>query len=74
MIIPDRKKAIGLIISRFDGKGNMEDSIDIDEGDGKNDAMKAIAEEILQAIQNGSVDDLMMALTAFHQNLGVMED
>lgn len=72
MIIPDKKKAIGLIVSKFDGKGNMED-VNSEES-GHDDAMKAISEEILEAIKNGSAQDLMMALQAFHQNLGVIED
>lgn len=75
MIIPDKKKAAGLIVSRLKD-GREVQSVEKPEmaTDGRREAMRAIASELLSAVQNGSSSDIATALEAFHNNMGVSED
>lgn len=61
MILPDKKKATSLIISRMDGP-DMEDSED--ESMDKTE-LKDIAQQLMGAINNKSSIDVMDALNSF---------
>lgn len=68
MIIPDRKKAIGVILSKMkpDGSqvegGEMKNEEHIDEHE---QALHSHAEDILSALHNKSAADLAKALNNF---------
>lgn len=65
-IVPDKKKAVSVILSKFGKAGEtpVKPEEELNEHDG---AMKAIAEDILMAIKSESAHDLMMALKAFDE-------
>lgn len=70
MIIPSKKKAVGIIISKMKDGGAMEDSAPMkneEEMDENMEAKKSIAEDIMTAMHNKSSHDLMVALEAFFQ-------
>ncbi len=74
MIIPDKKKAAGMILSsRMDKYGREKTATVKPEEDisGRGGASQALAEAIIGAIQSGSASDLAEALSAFHQNMGI---
>lgn len=67
MIIPDKKKAVGLILSKMAPDGS-EKQMDVksEEAIGQGDeALHAICEDILMAVKDGSALQLAEALKAF---------
>ncbi len=66
MIIPDKRKAASIIVSKMgqdmpdDGGGDAPD-------DGGDEGLKAAAEDVLSAIEGKSADALKDALKAFFQ-------
>lgn len=77
MIFGDKKKAIGVIMSRINedgretGSATLKNEASLDE---KGEAMQAIGSEILSAIQGGSAIDLAQALQAFHAQMSISDD
>lgn len=67
MIIPDRKKAVSVILSKMKPHGMAEGGEVKDEApvDAKDGALKAIAEDMLMAVEQKSPMDLVNALQAF---------
>lgn len=73
MIMSDnKKKAVSVILSRIKPDGTTEDGPsmkpeeNMDSGD---EALRAIAEDIMQAFHNKSTNDLMEGLRAFFHEL-----
>lgn len=66
MIIPDRKKAVTVILSKMRGDGSEKSQeVKSEESlDPHNEALKTISEDILQAISDKSAMDLSTALSA----------
>lgn len=67
MIIPDKRKAISVILARHNTSGvqdhaEMKPEHEMDDGDAN---LKSIAEDVIRALEQKSAHDLMMALRAF---------
>lgn len=67
MIIPDKKKAVTVILSKLrpDGSETRQDVLPEDEMDENDSDLKAIAEDMLHAYESKSASDLVTALKAF---------
>lgn len=65
MIIADKKRAATIILSKMFKDGGMSESEVKPEG-GEHDEYSAFAEDMLAAIQGGSVAGLAKALKGFH--------
>lgn len=75
MIIPDKKKAVTVILSKL-GKGGDEKSQEVkpESAMGEHqEAMKTIAEDIMQAMQDKSAMDLANALEALVREIQAMD-
>lgn len=64
MIIPDTKRAAGIIMGKIGSMGTSEVKPE-EEVDPKVEGLRAAAEDILHAIETKSSHDLMQALQAF---------
>lgn len=67
MIIPDRKKAVSVILSKMGGDG-AEKSQEVKNetpGDDTQGALRAITEDVMQAFHDKSIEGLMSSLKAF---------
>jgi hypothetical protein len=73
MIIPDKKKAVTVILSKL-GKGpgpEVKPEAGLDE---HHEAMKSIAEDIMQAFEDKSAMDLANALEALVREIQAMDE
>lgn len=63
MIIGDKKKAVGMILGRMhkDGSQSLSSEVPMD-GDYKSQSKKAVAQDLLKAIESKSVDGIAAAL------------
>ena len=76
MIIPDKKKAVSVILARMN-PGGKEKQQEVKSEAPMNDddaALESIAQDIMQAIKDGSAQDLVMALKAFDAECERSED
>jgi hypothetical protein len=71
MIIPDKKKAVGIIISKMKPDGSFSEGGEAmqneEEMDSDMEAKKSIAADIIEAMHSKSAHDLMVALEAFFE-------
>lgn len=76
MIIPDGKKTATIILSRMKPSGQEALSSEKSEEElsSSDSSLKVIAEDLLQAFQEGSAHDLMMGLKAFMQEIQVQDE
>lgn len=77
MIIPDRKKAVGLIISKMKPDGTHENGAEVkneEEIDEHDSALQAHAEDIINALHNKSASDLARALNNFLEEHDMHEE
>lgn len=65
MIIPDKKKAVGIILSRMSPEAPKAPEMEMSEENHREEIMKAIAADILEAMHSKSAHDLSNALCAF---------
>lgn len=66
MIIPDKKKAISVILSKMNKDGSVTESHVAPET-GAHDEYTSFAEDIIHAIESKSVQKLASCLRAFHE-------
>lgn len=78
MIIPEKKKAVSVILSKFKPDGSertpdieVKPEEEINEHD---ESLKAIAEDIMSAVESKSAHDLLVALRAFISECSMHED
>lgn len=67
MIIPDKRKAVSVILARHNTDGvqdmaQMKSEHEINDGDAN---LKSIAEDMIRAFEQKSAHDLMRSLSAF---------
>ena len=75
MIIPDRKKTVSIILSKLSADGMQPKTQEVkneSEISPTDTALKAIAEDMLQAHKDSSAHDLMVALKAFIEEFELM--
>jgi hypothetical protein len=69
MMIPEKKKAIGIILSKYRPDGTMHDGGAVlkneEELNAEHEALKSHAADIIEAIHSKSAHDLMVALVSF---------
>lgn len=64
IIIPDKKKAVGIILSRMHPEAPKAEEAPKEESH-RHEILKSIAADILEAIHSKSADDLYNALCSF---------
>lgn len=76
MIIPDNKKTVSIILSKMKPGGDeSRQEVKPEQAlDEKDEALKAIAEDMLQAFEQKSAMDLVMALKAFWHQIQLMDE
>ena len=72
MIIPQKKKAIGVILSKMDGHDQeVKEEHSMDEHD---EALKVIASELMHAIEQKSAMGVVDALKAFWSEIEELDE
>ena len=82
MIIPNKKKAIGVILANYKPDGSMSHGGDVmpepeaehDEVNVQQEALKSHAADMIEAMHNKSAHDLMEALYAFLEQREIHEE
>lgn len=76
MIIPDNKKTVSIILSKMKpGGGESRQEMPQEQAiDDKDEALKAIAEDMIKAFEDKSALDLVSALKAFWHQIQLMDE
>ncbi|HNJ37813.1 MAG TPA: hypothetical protein PL071_07325 [Nitrosomonas sp.] len=76
MIIPDNKKTVSIILSKMKPGGgeSRQDVVPEQAIDDKDEALKAIAEDMIKAFEDKSAMDLVSALKAFWHQIQLMDE